>query len=325
MLEALPFPAVLIDQNALVESSNAGAAALLGPGLQGRSFDLFIRQPALLAAIASARAGGEPEPVSLPGDPPFLVHVRRSKSGVLVMWQDQSEADALGRMRRDFVANVSHELRTPLTSLMGFVETLQGVAGDDPAARGRFLSIMDREARRMNRLIGDLLSLSTVEANERVRPRDPIALATLVQTVLQRMTPQSHGGRLVTDLAEIPEIPGDADQLGQAIANLVENALRYGKRGGDVIIKLGEIDDPILMRRVAALSVEDQGDGIPAHHIPRLTERFYRVDNHRSRELGGTGLGLAIVKHIITRHRGRLKIESQPQKGSVFTILLPLS
>jgi two-component system, OmpR family, phosphate regulon sensor histidine kinase PhoR len=325
MIDALPFPAILIGPNALVAAANPGARALLGPELKGRNYELFIRQPALLSAVAAARAGGEPEPLSVPGDPPFLVHVRASDVGVLVLWQDQSEADALGRMRRDFVANVSHELRTPLTSVMGFVETLQGVAGDDPAARHRFLSIMEREARRMNRLIGDLLSLSGVEANERVRPRDPVSLVQVVQSVVQRMIPQTQDAQLVTELADVPDIAGDADQLGQALANLIENALRYGKPGGTVTIRLQIVDDPILMGRAAALAVEDQGEGIAPHHIPRLTERFYRVDNHRSRELGGTGLGLAIVKHIVTRHRGRLKVDSQPKIGSRFTILLPLS
>jgi two-component system phosphate regulon sensor histidine kinase PhoR len=181
MIEAIPFPALLIDPSDIVIAANAGAEALFGRDIRGRPYGMFLRQPQILAAMAQVVAGEQPEPTP---DAPYLVHVRGSQDGMLIVWQDQSEADALSQMRRDFVANVSHELRTPLTSLMGFIETLTGQAGDDPAARTRFLGIMDREARRMNRLIGDLLSLSSVESNERVRPRTPVDLGDLVRSVV---------------------------------------------------------------------------------------------------------------------------------------------
>jgi len=322
MIEALPFPALLIGAGEIVLAANAGAEALFGREIRGRPYGMYLRQPQILAAMAQVTRGEQPEPVP---DAPYLVHVRGSTDGILILWQDQSEADALGQMRRDFVANVSHELRTPLTSLMGFIETLNGPAGQDSAARTRFLGIMERESRRMNRLIADLLSLSSVEANERVRPRNALDLSELVKSVVTRLAPLVETASIKTELTEAVSVPGDLDQLGQALSNLVENALRYGKPGGTVTISLDVVDDPLLMARAAKLSVRDEGEGIAAHHIPRLTERFYRVDHHRSRELGGTGLGLAIVKHIANRHRGRLKIESQPGKGSVFTLLLPLS
>ena len=323
MIDALPFPAMVIRTDGLIARINAGAEALFGRNIAGRPHGMHLRSPDLLDAIARTLAGDQPEPVS---DTPYLIHVRRGTEGAVLIWQDQTDAESISQMRRDFVANVSHELRSPLTSLMGFVETLQGPAGGDAAARSRFLDIMALEAKRMNRLIGDLLSLSAVEASERMRPRTPVDLAGLARAVITRLAPQSGEDRIVAELpAQILTVQGDADQLGQALSNLVENALRYGKPEGKVTVRLDTVEDAILMTTAARLSVRDEGEGIAPHHIPRLTERFYRVDSHRSRELGGTGLGLAIVKHIASRHRGRLKIESQPGKGSVFTILLPLS
>ena len=322
MIDSLPFPAMIIGVDGAIARYNSGAEALFGRNIAGRPHGMHLRSPELLGAIARTLAGDQPEPVA---DAPYLIHVRRGTEGAVLIWQDQTDAESISQMRRDFVANVSHELRSPLTSLMGFVETLQGPAGADAAARGRFLEIMALEAKRMNRLIGDLLSLSAVEASERMRPRTPVDLAALAKAVITRLAPQSGEDRIISEFATEPSVLGDSDQLGQALSNLIENALRYGKPEGRVTVKLDTVEDAILMTEAARLSVRDEGEGIASHHIPRLTERFYRVDSHRSRELGGTGLGLAIVKHIVSRHRGRLKIESSPGKGSLFTILLPLS
>jgi len=228
------------------------------------------------------------------------------------------------------VANVSHELRTPLTSMMGFIETLRGPAKDDVAARERFLAIMDGEAGRMHRLIEDLLSLSRVEDKERIRPRTTVVLNSLIGDVLAAMAPMAAaaGVSFVQDLPDVPvAVLGDAEQLGQVLRNLLENAIKYGVKAGagTVTLRLGLPEpQPMLRQRGVRLSVIDSGEGIAPHHIPRLSERFYRVDSHRSREVGGTGLGLAIVKHIITRHRGQLRITSVQGEGAEFMVFLPV-
>ena len=235
-------------------------------------------------------------------------------------------------VRRDFVANVSHELRTPLTALMGFIETLQGPARNDAAARDRFLAIMQREGNRMNRLIGDLLSLSRVEQEERRRPSECVDLAALIRLACATLAPTARaaGAALVRiGPTEAAEVAGDPDQIQQVLHNLIENAVKYGVRPGaeegrEVRVTLSHVPhEPVLRGPGWAVEVADDGEGIEETHLPRLTERFYRVDTHRSREKGGTGLGLAIVKHIVARHRGRLKIDSAKGQGSRFTVILP--
>lgn len=232
-------------------------------------------------------------------------------------------------MRRDFVTNVSHELRTPLTALLGFVETLRGAAKDDPVARDRFLLIMEREAGRMSRLVADLLSLSRVEEDERVRPMAPVDIPAMLEAVIATLEPviARNGVTIALNLPqETVVVPGDPGQLRQVFINLIENAIKYGGRDKTVTITLtAPAPEPSLRSDGVSVAMRDEGEGIAAHHIPRLTERFYRVDSHRSREVGGTGLGLAIVKHIVNRHRGRLRIESEPGRGSCFTVVLPVS
>jgi two-component system phosphate regulon sensor histidine kinase PhoR len=246
---------------------------------------------------------------------------------VLVSFQDVTHLEQAVQMRRDFVANVSHELRTPQTALMGFIETLRGPARDDPAARDRFLSIMEGEAGRMNRLVGDLLSLNRVESEERVRPKERVNLSVTLRDTLSSLRPLADDAAVKLELAAPEEavfVVGDADQLRQVFTNLIENAIKYGGSGGRVDVVLSASDrDPAVRGPAARVQVIDKGPGIDPVHLPRLTERFYRADNHRSRELGGTGLGLAIVKHIINRHRGRLRVESELGQGAVFTVILP--
>lgn len=333
MIRALPFPSVLFDSAGRIIDLNAEATALFGSDLLFASYVLRFRRPQIAEAIALALQGKASEPLLIASDDDgsvMLYHIRpmKAEGGALLICQDVTATEKAARQRREFVANVSHELRTPLTSLMGFIETLQGPAAGDAAARAKFLAIMAGEAARMNRLVSDLLTLSAVEADERVRPLNAIDLATLVRQVIERLEPQAaqSGSELVLGAAPELMVAGDSDQIGQALSNLIENALRYGKPGGRVRVAITTAErDAKLLVPVAQISVADEGPGIEPHHLPRLTERFYRVDAHRSRAAGGTGLGLAIVKHILSRHRGRLAVTSQLGQGSVFTICLPLS
>jgi two-component system phosphate regulon sensor histidine kinase PhoR len=229
-------------------------------------------------------------------------------------------------MRADFVAYASHELRTPLASLSGFVETLQGSAKSDPVARDRFLDIMAEQARRMSRLIDDLLSLSRVELNEHLHPQNVIDLVPIVGHVCDTLSPlaRERGVDLVVNrTADQLPVLGERDELIRLFENLVENALKYGASGKRVEVTMGMTQSGESGEAVVA--VRDFGPGIAPEHLPRLTERFYRVDVETSRAAGGTGLGLAIVKHIVARHRGRLAIESETGEGAVFTVGIPLS
>jgi two-component system phosphate regulon sensor histidine kinase PhoR len=288
-----------------------------------------VRTPAVLEAISAATRGGGVHDARMTvrrdgQEQLFQVTVSAQGDGmVLCVFRDISEAEKAGAMRRDFVANVSHELRTPLTALIGFIETLRHAARDDPAARDRFLGIMEHEAGRMNRLVRDLLHLSQVEANERVRPRDPVEVRPLLEGVIASLRGVAERtGASVVLTGEGATVPGDADQLTQVFTNLIENALKYGAAGQEVRVTL--TPEETVRGPAVRVEVADQGEGIDPVHLPRLTERFYRVDSHRSREMGGTGLGLAIVKHIVSRHRGWLRVESAPGEGSRFSVVLPL-
>ena len=335
ILDAVPLPAIFVGRDDRIAGMNRQAEALLGP-VAARPFITAIRQPAMLDAVETCRSlrkPGSARYVAKQGDPDviYTAHCAMVEagpaSGVLISFEDVTDRQQIGQMRRDFVANVSHELRTPLTALIGFIETLQGPARDDPVARERFLAIMANEAQRMNRLVRDLLSLSQVEEMERVRPDTRLDLCDLLSSVLRSLTPlaEKAGGTLKAqfDAGQV-FVEGDADQLRQVFGNLVENAIKYGGRPPEVVLKITEIPrDPVIRGPAICAEVIDNGPGIDPVHLPRLTERFYRVDSHRSREMGGTGLGLAIVKHIVNRHRGRLKIESQTGQGSRFTVILP--
>lgn len=312
---------------------NPAAVTMLGAAMLGRHHAIALRHPEVQAALTRALREGEASVARqvVPGPSQDAVHrvtvtPLPQSAGVLCVLEDLSEAEQMGQMRREFVANVSHELRSPLTALSGFIETLKGAAKDDPVARERFLLIMEREAGRMNRLIRDLLHLSKVEAEERVRPTTLVDMVEILRSTKATLRPvaDTSGVMVRLDIAEgiRTQVPGDADQLVQVFQNLMENAVKYGGAGGDVVVRLTQDTLP----KSAALRIEviDQGEGIDPQHLPRLTERFYRVDSHRSREKGGTGLGLAIVKHIVQRHRGRLHIVSERGKGSTFAVILPL-
>lgn len=329
ILSALPLAAILIGRNQQIEQANDAAIALLGPAIIGRHHGFALRQPEVLGAISAALLRGETSVARqvLPGPSHEVVHrvsVSPVGTGAMCLFQDISDQEQSEQMRRDFVANVSHELRTPLTSLLGFIETLRGPAKDDPVARARFLGIMATEAGRMNRLISDLLNLSRVEAQERQRPSTRHDLTALIRSAILSLRPMAESVGVTLDYVGLEEpvlVFVDQDQVLQVVTNLVENAIKYGASGKLVRIDLTRQTGP--RGPLVRLSVTDKGEGIDPLHIPRLAERFYRVDGHRSREKGGTGLGLAIVKHIAHRHRGRLVIESKLGEGSTFSVILP--
>jgi two-component system phosphate regulon sensor histidine kinase PhoR len=317
LLNSLADPMLLVrDRRVLI--ANRAAKALLGDHIEGSDVRLAIRHPA-----AAERLGG-PDPdveatelIGL-GDPgrQWEMAVSPLPDGSrMVRLRDQSQALAAEQMRVNFVANASHELRTPLAALIGFVETLEDeAAGGDAATRKRFLGIMSREARRMRDLIDDLMSLSRIEADRYVLPDETVALEALVAEVRARHDVE------VDNRAPGATVRGDRGELAQMLSNLVVNALKYGREGSPVRVRIEPVDGDLVR-----LSVADEGEGIAAEHIPRLTERFYRVDAGRSRQVGGTGLGLAIVKHIVLRHRGRLDIASEPGVGTTVSVCLPLA
>jgi two-component system phosphate regulon sensor histidine kinase PhoR len=350
VLAAVPEPMLHLSVTGQVTVANPAARALFGDWIEGRSCATVLRQPGLLSRIEAVQAGGAAAEARMQrtdqaGETQYRVLITpigdagtRGQRALLLHFNDITHLREAEEMRRDFVANVSHELRTPLTAVLGFIETLRGPAKDDVAARDRFLGIMEAEARRMNRLVSDLLSLSRVESIERQRPSGDVDLRAVLDGVIAALRPaaeeQESALALETHVADAAlllgetgqgfRMKGDRDQLMQVFLNLTENALKYGGAGRPVTLRLGwEEGTGSLKGPVLRVDVIDRGDGIDPLHIPRLTERFYRVDTHRSRAMGGTGLGLAIVKHIVNRHRGRLRIESHAGEGSVFSVILP--
>jgi two-component system phosphate regulon sensor histidine kinase PhoR len=342
ILEAQEDPILVLAGDRRVLRSNDAAGRLFGDRLLGRDLAEAIRHPEVIAAVDAVLAGGAMQTVPLnlpvPIEREFEVRIQRferrgesaereterPEPALLVTFYDLTASKRIEQMRADFIANASHELRTPLSSLMGFIETLRGPARDDAAARERFLGIMQQQAERMSRLVNDLLSLSRIELDEHVQPTGRVSIGPLLQSVADalELKAQRRGQRLELDLApDLPQVTGDSDQLYQVFQNLVSNAINYGRQGG--IVGLSARLSREGRGGGLAVSIRDQGDGIAKEHLPRLTERFYRVDPARSRAVGGTGLGLAIVKHIVSRHRGRLEIDSEVGQGSVFTVHLP--
>ncbi|WP_457649488.1 ATP-binding protein [Profundibacter sp.] len=337
-LSVIPMPLVVVSGQGRIQFTNEPASEVFGPNMVGKHFTTVLRQPALLEAIEGAIQGQKAcksRYQNTIGDSVTLYDVTCSTIAgqgktpdILISFEDVSPLLEAGQMRSDFVANVSHELRSPLTSLLGFIETLRGPAKNDAQAQVRFLELMERETKRMTRLVGDLLSLSKVESEERVRPNEKIDILPVLERSQQILQPIALENNVKVAIYRPDNgaqlIKGDADQLQQVFTNLIENAIKYGGDGGNVVVDVTySRREPSLRGPAVHVSITDQGDGIAQIHIPRLTERFYRIDSHRSREMGGTGLGLAIVKHIVNRHRGRLKITSAKGQGSTFTVILP--
>ena len=315
---------LLVVRDRKVLLANQAARDLLGAHIEGGDVRLAIRHPAAAEHLARDEDGDEPVRIELVGlgelgRPWELVISPLPGGSRLVRLIDQSQARAAEQMRVDFVANASHELRTPLATLIGFIETLQDEAAVDPATRQRFVGIMAGEAVRMRDLLDDLMSLSRIEADRFAAPRDTVDLKPLVEEVrdsLKSFAPD-RAIRIERGVGDAL-VAGDRGQLLQMLTNLVVNALKYGRPGSQVRIRLADAGPDLI-----SLTVIDRGDGIPPAHIPRLTERFYRVDPGRSRQVGGTGLGLAIVKHIVLRHRGRLDIKSKTGVGTSVEVTLP--
>lgn len=341
-LDAIPDPVVVLNDAREVLAVNAPAREALGVHQLGGDLAMSVRHPKVLAAVEALASGAASvsEQISLPVPiaRTYTFHAARAPHGgdprgarIVLVLHDETRARRAEQTQADFVANASHELRSPLSALIGLIETLRGPAVDDAAARERFLSIMHTEALRMTRLVDDLMSLSRVEINEHVPPREAVDIEEVLAGVATALSVRAAGKSMTIGIACSPALPkarGDTDQLTQVFHNLLDNAVKYGKPGTGIEVTALPVAPnaaALPANGVAgiAVSVRDHGDGIAPVHLPRLTERFYRVDAGRSRRMGGTGLGLAIVKHIVNRHRGRLAVDSTKGEGSTFTVFLP--
>jgi two-component system phosphate regulon sensor histidine kinase PhoR len=340
VIEALPDPVLLVDGERRILRANAAARQGFACAA-GQSLLAAIRDPGVLAAVSAALDAGSASGVAFS---PTVARQRQFAAriepvrlpdggrGALMALREQSEQLQIERMRSDFVANASHEIRTPLAAIAGLIETLRGPARDDAAARERFLATMAAEAARMARLVDDLLTLSRIEQAAGQPPTARCDLAAVLAAVIDRLAPMAARHRVRLELEVTRPLPlalGDADQLHQLFLNLIDNAIKYGGDGKAVTVELEPLATaptdagPTSGRPCLRACVIDQGEGIAKEHIPRLTERFYRVDKARSRGQGGTGLGLAIAKHIVRRHQGHLQISSEPGRGSRFCVFLP--
>jgi two-component system phosphate regulon sensor histidine kinase PhoR len=341
VVSGLPDPAIALTPDSLVMAFNTSMQQITPGILRGEPISFALRVPDVLEAIRAVAASRQSRrieffervptdrwweayiaPLLLPGETPS-----QARNLVLLTLRDLTPLRLVEEMRSDFVANASHELRTPLASLSGFIETLQGPARNDAPSRDRFLAIMKEQATRMARLIDDLLSLSRIEQKAHIHPDNPIDLVAIVHEVADGLSPLADEREVeikIVDQTNALIVSGDRDELIRVFENLIENALKYGAPGKRVDITLTR-EPATGEARDALVSVRDYGPGIAPEHLPRLTERFYRVDIGESRAQGGTGLGLALVKHILNRHRGRLMIESTPGAGANFSVRLPLS
>ena len=339
LIGGLPGPAIVLDRDGRVIAFNA-AASTIAPSLRrGEPALITLRMPELVDAIRRATASRTAQRVEfferVPLDrwfeafvtPVKLANIGDARAEILLMtFNDLTPLRRVEEMRADFIANASHELRTPLAALLGFIETLQGTAKDDAVARAKFLTIMQGQATRMARLIDDLLSLSRIELNAHLQPNTPLDLAPIVRQVADGLQTLARDRDVTINVATPPDpliVLGDRDEMIRVLENLVENALKYGAAGKRIDITLARSQTRAGTPEVR-LAVRDYGPGIAPEHLPRLTERFYRVDVADSRAQGGTGLGLALVKHVLNRHGGRLNIDSTPGAGATFTMHLPL-
>ncbi|MFC0808708.1 phosphate regulon sensor histidine kinase PhoR [Ensifer sp. P24N7] len=330
LLDALDMPVLVVAADETVVFQNVAAEKAFGTIPQDSYLSARVRSPGILDMVRETIATGKVNQIEhaerLPSEAVYVVRVAPADIGsdvsgrriFLLTYRDISQARRIDRMRSDFVANASHELRTPLASLRGFIETLQGPARDDRKAQEKFFGIMHEQVTRMSRLVDDLLSLSRLELKSHIAPDDAVDLGPLLGHVRDSLAPLA-GELDVTIALEVPQTPvfvqGDRDELVEVFENLIENACKYGQEGKQVDVRLTGGNG-----HQAEVTVTDHGPGIPAEHVPRITERFYRVNVEASRSKKGTGLGLAIVKHILTRHRARLLIHSEVGKGTVFKV-----
>jgi len=342
LVDTIPDLLIMIDSELNIVRTNSSARLRFGQSLANHPLKEVVADESLMSTIRSVLEdfrGREHEfYIPEPFDCYFRAKIERfpvhSRGGIaaIITLHDITELKKTEQMRADFVANASHEIRTPLASIIGFIETLQGPAKNDPSAVEQFLKIMSEQALRMRKLVNDLLSLSKIEMSISSIPTEKVNLSSIVERVKRNSEWQASQRNIVVISeidSNIPDVNGDEGELQQVLQNFVENSIKYGSADSEIKIKVRISErfprDKNLLgyKRVIAISVIDKGEGIPKEHLPRLTERFYRIDTARSRKIGGTGLGLAIVKHIINRHRGAIQIESQIGVGSIFTIYLP--
>ena len=333
VLAGFPEPIILLNQAREIMMMNGAARELAGGDFTGRDLAMALRVPVLLEAADTATTDRNETTVELTFPSPVTRHyvLRASPlagdtASTLLAFRDITSDKAAAEMRVNFVANVSHELRSPIASLVGFIETLQGAAKDDAAARERFLVMMQEEAARMSRIIDDLLSLSRVEAEEHRRPDDNVDVDSVIRSTAELLVLSAGNRNISLELhigTGLPPAIGAHDEVVQILRNLMDNAIKYGNSGSTVTVSAAKFDRvPDFGGAGIRITVHNHGDPIPRDDLPRLTERFYRIDKGRSRAMGGTGLGLAIVKHLVNRHRGRLAIESTADTGTTFTVYL---
>ena len=327
---ALDIAAIVLDAERKIAVFNRHAADLFPSIAIGSPVSLATRNPDLMLSIDRSFTEGRSETAEftermLQGRRFIVTATPLSGPRLLLQFRDTSEQERLAQLRADFIANASHELRTPLASIKGFIETLQGPARNDETARARFLGIMATQAQRMNRILDDLLSLSRIEMRAHLRPESAVDMNDLIAQVIRGLEPLAQQADISLTFAPYATgvmVRGDRDELEQVMQNLIHNAIKYGRSGGTVDVTIAPRSRGTSKSRMFEIGVKDDGPGIAPEHLPRLTERFYRVDTARSREQGGTGLGLAIVKHILNRHRGELEIRSEVGQGSLFKVIL---
>jgi two-component system, OmpR family, phosphate regulon sensor histidine kinase PhoR len=330
IVHALDIAAIVLDAERKIAVFNRHAADLFPSIAAGAPMGLATRNPDLMVSIDRSIAEGRSETTEftermLQGRRFIVTSTPLSGPRLLLQFRDTSEQERLAQLRADFIANASHELRTPLASIKGFIETLLGSARNDETARTRFLGIMATQAQRMNRILDDLLSLSRIEMRAHLRPEGPVDMNDLIAQVIRGLEPLAQQADIALTFTPLPAaglVRGDRDELEQVMQNLIHNAIKYGRPSGTVTVTIRERVRGGGKRGALEVAVTDDGPGIAPEHLPRLTERFYRVDTARSREQGGTGLGLAIVKHILNRHRGELDITSEIGRGSRFAVVL---
>jgi len=338
LFDAFPDPIILLNQLRDVVYTNKAARDMLDVYV-GRNLALSFREPDILKVVDAVLNSEGDQDVELSMSLPVIITYKvrvigvpsvtsLSETAAIMVFSDISLETLAEKMRRDFIGNVSHELRSPIASLIGFIETLQGPAKEDLGAHKKFLEIMSNEASRMARMVDDLLSLSRVEARERLRPKQDIDITELLGVARELFISRAQNRSMSLNFNLKPHLPiiqGDRDELMEIFQNLIDNAIKYGDENSNINISGNVVDRiPEIGGSGVAISVENTGEVIDANKIPRLTERFYRIDKGRSRNMGGTGLGLAIVKHIINHHRGRLLVESKPNGKTIFTVFLPL-
>ncbi|MGO9546377.1 MAG: ATP-binding protein [Rhodomicrobium sp.] len=333
LADALPEPAILLSRDGTIRSFNSMARDLFGGLKTGSHLSSATRNPQILDAVMAASPAKPVQTVMFSDRVPVERHMaatiswlearERKNSSILLFLRDLTEQRRLDQLRADFIANASHEIKTPLASLLGFIETLQGAARQDETARDRFLAIMAKQGERMARLIDNLMSLSRVEMRAHLKPQGTVMIGDLVQQACDALEPMAAEANIrvgVHYALNGAAVLGDRDELMQVFINLIHNGIKYGRPGGSVRVSLQRV--PNGQVSMIEIAVEDDGPGIPSQHLPRLTERFYRVPGISALEKGGTGLGLAIVKHVVNRHRGELRIFSEESVGSRFTVLL---